>query len=150
MVCASLNKDVFKVAKRPKKRPKRPDLSPEERRELAARASYEGSPEHKVELWWHGLPEARQLPGGRVGRRRKQTTTICTLTTEEDRVRATEWVRQAIANGQYRYYEGDKDFPRRIRHRADGRIWYGVCLNQGQGHYKGWPIEEDEQRAIFG
>lgn len=59
-------------------------------------------------------------------------------------------MRQAIANGQYRYDEGDKDFPRRIWHRADGRIWYGVCLNQGQGHYKGWPIEEQEKRAVFG
>lgn len=138
------------MAKRPKKRPRRPDLSLEERQALAARASYEGSPEHKVERWWNGLPEARQLPGGRVGRRRRQATTPCPLTTDEDRERATDWVRQAIANGQYRYDEGDKDFPRRIWHRADGRIWYGVCLNQGQGHYKGWPIEEREKRAVFG
>ena len=79
---------------------------------MAKRASYVGSSEHKDQWWWGGgKPAARQLPGGRVGRLGKQVTTICPLTTEEDRERATHWVRQAIANGQYRYYEGDKDFP---------------------------------------
>ena len=118
---------------------------------MAKRASYVGSSEHKDQWWWGGgKPAARQLPGGRVGRLGKQVTTICPLTTEEDRERATHWVRQAIANGQYRYYEGDKDFPKKIWHSADGRIWCGFCVNQGQGQYKGWPIEKQEQREIFG
>lgn len=97
-----------------------------------------------------GKPAARQLPGGRVGRPGKQRTTICPLTTEEDLLRATQWVRHAIANGQYQYYEGDKDFPKKVWHCADGCIWCGFCTNQGQGQYKGWPIEQQEQREVFG
>lgn len=148
---ATLRSGAPKVAtKRPKKRPRRPELSPEDRHALAARASYVGSPEHKTRWWWGGKPTARQLPGGQVGRPGKQRTTICPLTTEDDRVRATQWVRHAIANGQYQYYEGDKDFPKKVWHCADGRIWCGFCTNQGQGQYKGWPIEQQEQREVFG
>ena len=114
------------------------------------RARYAGSSEHKDKKWWGGSPSARQLPGGRVGRRGKQHTTLCPLTTEKDRARATEWVRQAIANGQYKFHEGDKEFPKKIWHRADGRIWFGLCFNQGSGEYKGWPVGEQEWREVFG
>lgn len=137
--------------KRPNRRPRRPILSPDERAGLAARARYAGSGEHKSKAWWGGkVPKARQLLGGRVGRPGKQTTTICPLTSEADQQQATQWVRLAIANGQYRFFEADKDFPKKIWHRADGRIWFGMCLNQGQGEYKGWPIEEQEWREVFG
>ena len=93
--------------KQPEQRPQRVALSLGEREALAVRARYQGSSEHKAEKWWGGLPRARQLPGGRIGRRRKQVTTLCPLTTEEDRDRATAWVRQAIINGQYKFYEAD-------------------------------------------
>ena len=96
------------------------------------------------------LAESRQIPGGRVGRPGKQHTTVCPLTTDADRDRATEWVRQAIANGQYKFHEGDKEFPKKIWHRADGCIWFGLCFNQGSGEYKGWPVGEREQREVFG
>ena len=86
--------------KRPEQRPQRVALSPCEREALAVRARYQGSSEHKSKRWWGGLPKAKQLPGGKVGRRRKQQTTLCLLTTEKDRDRATVWVRQAIVNGQ--------------------------------------------------
>ena len=137
---------------RPKKRPQRADLSADERKNLAARASYVGSAEHKVKSWWGGLPEAKQLPDGKVIRPkkpRKQTTTLCPLTSLEDRNRATQWVRSAIASGQYRFYEGDQDFPKKVWHCADGRIWCGLCVNPSQGEYKGWPVEEQERHAIF-
>ena len=73
--------------KRPRQRPSRV-LTVAEREAVAARARYSGSAEHKVRRWWGGLPEARQLPGGRVGRRNKQTTTVCPLTAAQDRDRA--------------------------------------------------------------
>ena len=136
--------------KRPEGRPRRATLSACEREALAARARYAGSSEHKDKKWWGGLPSAKQLPGGGVGRRGKQHTTLCPLTTDADRDRATEWVRQAIANGQYKFHEGDKEFPKKIWHRADGRIWFGLCFNQGSGEYKGWPVEEQERREVFG
>ena len=100
--------------KQPEQRPQRVALSPCEREALAARAWYQGSSEHKEKRWWGGLPKARQLPGGKVGRRGKQITTLCPLTTEEDRDRATVWVRQAIVNGQYEFYEADQEFPKKI------------------------------------
>ena len=136
--------------KRPPQRPSRPDLSPADRKALAARATYTGSPEHKDKRWWGGLPMARQLPGGKVGRHRKRTTTLCPLTTEEERLQATEWVRSAIANGHYRFSEGDQAFPKKVWHHAVGKIWYGLISNPGKGEYKGWPIEDEEWREVFG
>ena len=135
--------------RRPIQRRTREPLSLAGRRNLAARARYVGSPEHKVGRWWDGLPKARQLPGGRVGRRGRQTTTVCPLTTDQDRKSATDWLREAIVAGQYRFVESDRDFPKRVWFRAQGRIWCGHCVNPSAGHYKGWPIDEDERRAIF-
>ena len=51
--------------KRPPQRPRRADLLQAEREALAAHAMYVGSPEHKDEKWWSGLPMARQLPKGK-------------------------------------------------------------------------------------
>ena len=135
--------------KRPRQKAKRV-LTVAERRTLAARARYSGSPEHKVRRWWGGLPEARQLPGGRVGRRNRQTTTVCPLTAEQDRDRATQWIRSAITAGQYRFYESDRDFPKKVWYEADGQIWIGYCVNRATGEYKGWPIDDGERRAVFG
>ena len=134
---------------RPALRLQRPPLSVAERRGLAARVRYVGSPEHKVKRWWGGLPQARQLPGGRVGRRGRQTTTVCPLTTGEDRALATEWLREAIMAGQYRFVEADQDFPKMVWFEAGGRVWCGLCVNPTSGEYKGWPIDEDERRAVF-
>lgn len=98
--------------KRPVQKRIRMPLSVAERRDLAVRARYVGSAEHKVHRWWGGMPMARQLPGGQIGRRGQQTTTVCPLTKEEDRTQATEWVRKAILAGQYQFVEADQDFPK--------------------------------------
>ena len=135
--------------RRPRRIPVRPELTDSQRRALAERAVYVGSHEHKDERWWGGLPEARQLRGGRVGRRGKQTTTICPLTSDEDRTRATSWLRGAIRAGQYRFVESDQDFPKKVWCRERGQLWFGLCINTKSGEYKGWPIEEDERRAVF-
>lgn len=135
--------------KRPRRIRKRPALSEAQRRALAARARYEGSSEHKDKRWWGGLPAARQLPGGRVGRRGKQTTTVCPLTSMEDRDRATEWLRRAIRAGQYRFVEADQDFPKKVWCHERGQTWFGLCINTKSGEYKGWPIDEEERRAVF-
>ena len=134
---------------RPAQKRAREELSVGERRALASRARYVGSPEHKLGRWWGGLPGARQLPGGRVGRRGRQTTTVCPLNTEEDRTLATEWLRKAIVAGQYQFVEADQDFPRRVWFEARGSVWCGFCVNSAAGDYKGWPIDEAERRAIF-
>ena len=117
---------------------------------MAEGASYTGSDEHKDEWWWGGPPMGRQLPGGRVGRRGKQDTTVCPLTSVRDQVRATGWVRSAIAARQCVFVEADKMFPKKVWYEADGRIWMGSCTNSISGEYKGWPIGKEERDEIFG
>ena len=127
-----------------------PELTLPERRALAGGAKYVGSPEHKDGTWWGGPPQARQLPGGRIGRLRKQRTTVCPLTDAEDRRRATQWVRAAIGRGQYKFVQADQKYPKKLWYRAAGEIWFGLCINTQAGEYKGWPITEEERHAVFG
>lgn len=114
---------------------------------LAGRCEYIGSQEHKDQRSWLGIPRPRRRP--------RDVATICPLVTGRDRVRATEWVRNAITNGHFNREDWHNGFPRRIWYRdKDGQIWYGFLTNQGagpnpKGQYKGWPIEEDEWREIF-
>jgi hypothetical protein len=81
---------------------------------VASRARYVGSPEHKIERWWGGLPGVRVGSDGEARRPKKQKTSICGLVTEADRDRATGWVRAAIMARQYQFVEGDQDFPKHI------------------------------------
>ena len=137
--------------KRPAQKPERAPLSPEQRQELAARAQYEGSDEHKEHRWWGGLPRGRQLRGGRIGRAGKQKTTICPLTEDRDRIRATGWVRTAIKEGNYQFVQTDQKYPKKIWYRdSHGQYWFGYCMNTFAGHYKGWPIYKSERDEIFG
>jgi hypothetical protein len=66
-----------------------------------------------------------------------------------DQARASTWIRAAIESGQFTYLEGDQDFPKHVWYEADGRGWFGLCINSTAGTYKGWPMEEDERRAFF-
>jgi hypothetical protein len=130
------------MAKRPGQVPRRVPLS------LAqiARAEYVGSEEHKADRWWGGLPKAYVGVDGEAKRPNKQKTTICHLVTETDRQKATGWVRAALMQRQFKYLEGDKDFPARIWYRepGTGQLWIGYCLNGILGQYKGWPGVEDD------
>jgi hypothetical protein len=121
-----------------------------ERKALAARATYLGSSEHKVGRWWGGLSNVRFKDDGTPTRPKKQKTTICPLASESDRDQATIWIRCAIENGQYKFAEGDKDFPQLVWHKVDGQSWFGRCINSAAGHYKGWPVDEGEIDAYFG
>ena len=75
-------------------------------------ASYVGSREHKAERWWGGLPGAKIGPDWVARRQGKELTTICRLVDPADQKLATTWVRRALRLGQYRYYEGDKIYPK--------------------------------------
>lgn len=98
------------------------------------RAAYVGSAEHKAHRWWDGLPEARVDASGKAHRPKKQKTTICPLVDEEERNKATEWVKSALRARQYRFLEADKDFPKHIWYYADNRTWFGFCVNGVAGH----------------
>lgn len=135
------------MTRRPNQVPTRPLPSPAE----IERARYVGSGEHKAVRWWGGLPLARVGKQGVAERTRKQKTTICPMISVAERDTATSWVKAAIQAGQYRFREGDKDFPKHIWYRdAYGQVWFGYCLNSVLGEYKGWPIDEDEHSASFG
>jgi hypothetical protein len=135
------------MAKRPKQLPPRQPLAAVQ----IALASYVGSGEHKRTRWWGGLPSAFVGPDGRATRPKKQTTTICPLTSDADRAMATEWVKGALMNGQLRYYEADQDFPNHIWYSDErGQLWFGRCVNSVHGQYKGCPIEEEDRVAVFG
>jgi hypothetical protein len=135
--------------KRPSQQPARKPLSPAERKALAARVEYLGSKEHKAKRWWGGLPGIRYGRDGRPAREKREKTTICDLVSEQDRERATAWLRAAIECGQFGFLEGDQDFPKHVWYQAECRGWFGFCINRTAGHYKGWPMEEDERRAFF-
>lgn len=140
------------------KRPVRdapPTLTQAQRRTLALRAVYLGSPEHKDERSWLGIPEPRKNRRGDPDDHR-QNATICPLVNDAERDRATEWVRHAIRHGQYDQTIWAGDFPRKIWYReANGSYWYGRLMQQGAGEdpqaeYKGWPIDEAEWNEDFG
>ena len=131
---------------RPNQIPLRPLLT----RLQIRRAHYVGSPEHKVERWWGGLPEAWIGPDGDANRPNRQFNTICRKTEPEDRDEASRWVRAALRRGQYVYQEGDKTFPKHIWYQDDdGQCWFGFAVNDIAGTYKGWPIDEAEKRETF-
>ena len=124
---------------------KRPSMSATELNELAERASYVGSPEHKLKRWWGGQPGLWKRRGGRLKRPKRQHTTPCPLHTAEDQKIATGWVREAIRQRHFEYVEGDQDFPKKLWHIDDeGRMWQGTCINRTTGEYKGWPEIEVE------
>ena len=129
------------VMRRPKQTPTEA-LSLSERKELASRARYVGSCEHKDRRWWGGQPGA--------GARRGRVTTICPLTSEEDQLKATMWVQRAICAGQYKFVRNEGPFPRYVWYEeASGQLWKGRCFNPTSGEYKGWPIKEEEWRETF-
>lgn len=113
-------------------------------------ASYVGGGEHKVARWWGGLPQAKLGKDGIATRPKRLLTTICYRSTEAERDEASCWVRKALAAGQFRYFEGDKTFPKHIWYQDfNGQFWFGFAINQIAGTYKGWPISEAEKREKF-
>jgi len=136
------------MPRRPSQMPKRPALSAEQ----IEASRYVGSPEHKAQKWWGGFPKAFVDNSGVATRPDKEDTTICTLSTEADREMANRWVQNALKEGQFRFYEGDKDYPKKIWYKEEGsgQLWFGQCVNSVRGEYKGWPIDEEERREVFG
>ncbi len=106
-------------------------------------ASYLGSKEHKIVRWWGGLPGARLGKDGVAKRPKKQLTTICHMVTDEERIKATGWVKEALSQNHFEYSEGDQIYPKHIWHKDEtGQRWFGFCINGVSGEYKGWPLEE--------
>jgi hypothetical protein len=136
--------------KRPKQRAQKAPLTKAQRRALAAKASYVGSSEHKVAAWWGGLPGLKVDRNGEViPRKGKALSTPCPLVTAKERDRASRWVKIALRLGHYKFLEGDKVFPKHIWYQRQGVGWFGFRVQDIAGTYKGWPMEEEQRRAIF-
>lgn len=127
------------------------------RAQVAGRAVYQGSPEHKDKRSWLGPPQPRRrgAKSPRGAANPKLTATICDLVSPADQAMATHWIQTAIQRGQFDPTDIRNGFPRYVWHRdATGRYWYGFLTNEGAGpnpigSYKGWPISEEEWRARF-
>lgn len=115
---------------------------------LADQSVYMGSVEHKNVKSWLGLPKLRRNPRADLDDHR-QNATVCPLASDDDKRRATEWIRDAIRKRQFA-----GEWPRDIWHKdADGRFWQGRLTKRGgdtaPNEYKGWPITQKEWHEIF-
>lgn len=104
-------------------------------REVAARARYIGSPEHKMTPSPAGLPKPRS------------DASLCDSALSTRFPDITRWLRSAISNGQTGpLWEGD--FPRYVWYKeadvvCEARLTNKV-LNKVLGEYKGYPLEHFE------
>ena len=97
------------------------------------------------------MPGVRIGKDGRARRPKKQHTSICWLVGDADRLHASNWVRFALGNGQYRYYEGDTVYPKHIWYMDNShQYWFGFLVNATPGTYKGWPVDVSEKIETFG
>jgi len=97
----------------------------EERLAAAGKATYVGSPEHKVP---HARSDATRCPAESE------------VAAQED---LTAWLKKAIRAGHVGgLIEGG--FPRYVWYRAGNRVFEGRLTNQVKGEYKGYPIDQDE------
>jgi hypothetical protein len=98
---------------------------------VAERAHYVGSPEHKRHPSFAGPPAPRA------------TSTLCDVRFADQQEMLTNWLKEAIRQGQVSAgWSGD--FPRYVWMMKDGMVYEARLVNQGDGGYKGWRLEEHE------
>ena len=98
---------------------------------VARKASYVGSPEHKDMPSFAGQPRPRA------------DAAICDRSLAEKQSQVTRWLRRAIRNGHVSaHWEGD--FPRYVWHREAKIVYEARLVNQGNGQYKGYPLNPGE------
>jgi len=105
--------------------------------ELARRVVYVGSPEHKDVISFAGQPKLRA------------DASICGKKLAHDLARVQGWLREAVVTGCIGTpWEGD--FPRYVWYQDGGTVYEGRLVNKEQGHYKGYPLAEDEWPLRWG
>jgi len=103
-------------------------------KELARRAVYVGSPEHKSGPSFAGPPKPRG------------DASLCDQSLNREQARVTRWLRRALSLGQVGApWEGD--FPRYVWHREGDVVFEGRLTNREAGEYKGYPLLRDEWPA---
>lgn len=96
---------------------------------LAEQISYVGSPEHKKFPSFAGHPAPRA------------DASICDASITQEQ--AQLWLREAMTRGLCGgMWEGE--FPRYLWHKVGEQCYEARLVNQGNGQYKGYPIDDDE------
>jgi hypothetical protein len=100
--------------------------------DLAVRATYVGSPEHKTYPSFAGPPAPRA------------DATKCDPSFTDAAV-LTGWLREAIRDGQVGGVWEEGTFPRYVWCRREGEAYQARVVNAEQGTYKGWRIASEEE-----
>lgn len=102
---------------------------------LSRKAKFVGSPVHKSIHTWLGKPQL--IP--------KANRSICPdhWRTKADQEKLQAELRKAIAQRQVCALRLG-DFPKQVWCRIDGKVYEGFLVEQGEGTYKGYPLDEDE------
>jgi hypothetical protein len=100
--------------------------------QLASAVAYFPSSEHKD-----------QMTAGMVPRLRSDAT-ACPHGLDLGLVES--WLREALRAGNFSAAE-DNGFPRYVWAAHEGRVYEGRLTNSGQGHYKGYPLDDSERPA---
>lgn len=99
--------------------------------DLADRAAYVGSPEHKDVPSFAGSPRLRR------------DASCCPRNLAVDREQLSNWLRTAFRLGAVgQPWEGQ--FPRYVWYRHAEVVFEGRLVNRIQGTYKGYPLAEEE------
>jgi hypothetical protein len=97
----------------------------------ARRATYIGSPEHKDTPSFAGQPRPRA------------DAALCDRSLAQQQTKVLKWLRAAIRHGSVSaLWEGD--FPRYVWHREGTVVFEARLVNQGNGQYKGYPLNPEE------
>lgn len=98
---------------------------------MAHKATYVGSPEHKDTPSFAGNPRPRA------------DASICDRSLARKQTQITRWLRGAIRTGNVSaHWEGD--FPRYVWYRENESVYEARLVNQGNGQYKGYPLNREE------
>lgn len=98
---------------------------------MARKATYIGSPEHKDMPSFAGQPRPRA------------DAALCDRSLAQQQTKVLKWLRAAIRKGSVSaLWEGD--FPRYVWHREGDEVFEARLVNQGNGQYKGYPLNPEE------
>jgi hypothetical protein len=99
--------------------------------DVANRARYIGSPEHKDTPSFSGNPRPRA------------DASICDRRLAQDLDQVANWLKSAILDGHVsEYWEGE--FPRYVWYRDGDTVYEGRLVNREAGSYKGYPLGSSE------
>lgn len=102
-----------------------------DRQNIANRASYVGSPEHKDAPSFAGHPKPRS------------DASVCDRALTRRKATITRWLKRAIRKGTVSAAR-EGGFPRFVWYMDNGIVYEARLVNREQGHYKGYPLEPDE------